>query len=71
MTSARRYRLAWLSARRRAADEANLGLEAVEYLQAEISRLRALLASRESTSAGLMEYVGTVDGDEVYRLKRY
>ncbi|CAM5406820.1 putative protein OS=Streptomyces microflavus OX=1919 GN=Smic_80900 PE=4 SV=1 [Streptomyces microflavus] len=44
-----RYRLAWLSARRRAADEANLGMEAVEHLQAEVTRLRARLDFREST----------------------
>ncbi|MGP3750864.1 hypothetical protein [Streptomyces sp. IBSNAI001] len=36
-----RYRLAWLSARRRAADEANLGMEALELKQAEIVRLKA------------------------------
>ncbi|GGY88833.1 hypothetical protein CP967_31290 [Streptomyces nitrosporeus] len=39
-----RYRLAWLSARRRAAEEAVLGAEAVEHLRDEIARLRAALA---------------------------
>jgi hypothetical protein len=38
-----RYRLAWLSARRRVADEANFGLEALELKELEIQRLRALL----------------------------
>ncbi|EHM24246.1 hypothetical protein SPW_7340 [Streptomyces sp. W007] len=33
-----RYRLAWLSARRRAAEEANLGAEAVEHLAADRDR---------------------------------
>ncbi|MFD9442132.1 hypothetical protein [Streptomyces sp. NPDC060001] len=35
-----RYRLAWLSARRRAADEANFGMEALELKRVEIHRLR-------------------------------
>lgn len=34
-----RYRLAWLSARRRAADEANFGMEALELKEQEIARL--------------------------------
>jgi chromosome segregation ATPase len=34
-----RYRLAWLSARRRAADEANYGMEALDLKAAEIARL--------------------------------
>ncbi|WP_069752932.1 hypothetical protein [Streptomyces sp. EN16] len=33
-----RYRLAWLSARRRAAEEANLGAEAVEHIAADRDR---------------------------------
>jgi predicted nuclease with TOPRIM domain len=36
-----RYRSAWLSARRRAADEANFGMEALELRDAEIRRLKA------------------------------
>jgi uncharacterized coiled-coil protein SlyX len=36
--SAQRYRLAWLSARRRAADEANFGMEALERIRAERDR---------------------------------
>jgi hypothetical protein len=36
-----RYRLAWLSARRRAADEANFGTEALALRDAEIRRLKA------------------------------
>ncbi|KUF18842.1 hypothetical protein [Streptomyces silvensis] len=35
-----RYRLAWLSARRRAADEANFGAEALALRDEEITRLR-------------------------------
>ncbi|MEV5319134.1 hypothetical protein AB0K92_16015 [Streptomyces sp. NPDC052687] len=38
-----RYRLAWLSARRRAADEANFGMEALALRDSEIRRLRAKL----------------------------
>lgn len=38
-----RYRLAWTSARRRAADEANFGMEALELKGAEIARLKARL----------------------------
>ncbi|MFE5159124.1 hypothetical protein ACFRNT_11430 [Streptomyces sp. NPDC056697] len=36
-----RYRLAWLSARRRAAVEANHGTDAVEHYEAKIQRLEA------------------------------
>ncbi|MEV4971989.1 hypothetical protein [Streptomyces scopuliridis] len=39
----RRYRSAWLSARRRAADEANFATEALTLKDAEISRLTARL----------------------------
>ncbi|MFC8583203.1 hypothetical protein ACFUGD_01295 [Streptomyces sp. NPDC057217] len=43
----RRYRLAWLSARRRAADEANMATEALDFLrdrhEVELQRLRAPL----------------------------
>ncbi|MGI5404157.1 hypothetical protein ACQEVG_32845 [Streptomyces sp. CA-135486] len=46
-----RYRLAWLSARRRAADEANFGMEALALRDAEIKRMKAeratLLSIRE------------------------
>ncbi|KUN16542.1 hypothetical protein AQJ23_44930 [Streptomyces antibioticus] len=35
-----RYRLAWLSARRRAADEHNFGMEALELKNVELLRLR-------------------------------
>ncbi|WP_326812122.1 hypothetical protein [Streptomyces scopuliridis] len=38
-----RYRLAWLSARRRAADESNFATEALALKDAEMSRLRALV----------------------------
>ncbi|MER7922149.1 hypothetical protein ABTY96_03260 [Streptomyces sp. NPDC096057] len=48
--SANRYRLAWLSARRRAADEANFGMEALDQARQEITRLRAEL-SRQTTDA--------------------
>ncbi|MGW1547490.1 hypothetical protein [Streptomyces sp. NPDC002346] len=40
----RRYRLAWLSARLRAADEANFAMEALDLKDAEIARLKAELA---------------------------
>jgi len=50
MDYARRYRLAWLSARRRAADEANFGMEALalrdEVIRAQVdesARLRAFV----------------------------
>jgi hypothetical protein len=36
-----RYRAAWLSARRRAADEANFAMEALDLKAAEIARLTA------------------------------
>lgn len=39
-----RYRLAWLSARRRAAEEAMHGADAVEYYEAKIQQLRATLS---------------------------
>jgi hypothetical protein len=38
---AERRRLAWLSARRRAADEANFGMEALELLRAELAQAEA------------------------------
>lgn len=41
LADAARYRLAWLSARRRAADEANFAMEALELTRKEIARLRA------------------------------
>ncbi|WP_329168341.1 hypothetical protein OG709_30015 [Streptomyces sp. NBC_01267] len=43
-----RYRLAWLSARRRAADEANHAAEALEWYRDEVSRLRAELEHRKA-----------------------
>lgn len=66
-----RYRLAWLSARRRAADEANFGMEALELRDGEIRRLKAELETlRKSTyGAPRLERMGTVDGDEVWRLE--
>lgn len=36
-----RYRLAWLSARRRAADEANMGAEAVDHIRRDRDRWRS------------------------------
>ncbi|WP_405620286.1 hypothetical protein [Streptomyces sp. NBC_00076] len=36
-----RYRSAWLSARRRAADEANFGMEALELKEREVARWRS------------------------------
>ncbi|GAA0641449.1 hypothetical protein GCM10009548_02060 [Streptomyces malaysiensis subsp. malaysiensis] len=38
-----RYRLAWLSARRRAAEEAAFGADAVEHYEAKIQQLRSTL----------------------------
>ncbi|MYY03085.1 MULTISPECIES: hypothetical protein [unclassified Streptomyces] len=46
-----RYRLAWLSARRRAADEANFGMEALELKNAELERLRANRATIQELRA--------------------
>ncbi len=66
-----RYRLAWLSARRRAADEANFATEALEIRDAHIARLEAQLRDlRESTHAPprLVAAGSTDDGDEVWRL---
>ncbi|WP_435613271.1 hypothetical protein [Streptomyces sp. bgisy159] len=62
-----RYRLAWLSARRRAADEANFGMEALELKQREITRLRALLDERESTHVPRLEFAGFDEDGEVWR----
>ena len=47
---AERNRLAWLSARRRAADEANMGMEALELKEAELQRLTA---NRDAWRRGL------------------
>ncbi|MFG3014333.1 hypothetical protein ACGFZB_28720 [Streptomyces cinerochromogenes] len=68
--SAQRYRLAWLSARRRAADEANFGMEALELKEQEIRRLRAdlLAAERQTFDAPRLEHVGTDEDGEVWRL---
>ncbi|MFJ3248350.1 hypothetical protein [Streptomyces sp. NPDC086782] len=66
-----RYRLAWLSARRRAADEANLGMEALELRDQEIARLTAELdALRESThGAPRLEHMGSDEDGDVWRLE--
>ncbi|MGW2950755.1 hypothetical protein [Streptomyces eurythermus] len=53
-----RYRLAWLSARRRAADEANFGLEALALRDAEIERLRAELEQQRQTFDARLALVG-------------
>jgi archaellum component FlaC len=50
-----RYRLAWLSARRRAADEANFGMEALELRDAEIARLKAELDNLRKSTHGAPE----------------
>lgn len=67
---AERYRLAWLSARRRAADEANYGLEALELKRQEISRLEAALDEvRKTTHGPRLECVGPDgEGGEVWRV---
>lgn len=62
-----RYQLAWLSARRRAADEANFGMEALALRDAEIARLRAEL--RQTTSAPRLSSAGADDeGGEIFKL---
>lgn len=67
--STHRYRLAWLSARRRAADEANFGMEALALRDDEIRRLKAELeASRQTTDAPRLEYAGEDEDGEVWRL---
>ncbi|MEU1037667.1 hypothetical protein [Streptomyces sp. NPDC005907] len=69
--SAERYRLAWLSARRRAADEANFGMEALALRDEEIRRLRAELDHIRKTTHGSprLEAVTTEeDGSVVWRL---
>lgn len=64
-----RYRLAWLSARRRAADEANFGMEALALRDEEIRRLRAELADpRKTTHAPRLEFCGSDEDGEVWRL---
>ncbi|MEW1551386.1 hypothetical protein [Streptomyces tsukubensis] len=55
-----RYRLAWLSARRRAADEANHALEALELLRERLARFQAFADEVRSVRGWCM------DGD-VYR----
>lgn len=63
-----RYRLAWLSARRRAADEANFGMEALELKEQEIRRLRAALEQRQTTDAPRLESFDDGEGGEVWVL---
>lgn len=64
-----RYRLAWISARRRAADEANFGMEALALRDEEIRRIRAELEEvRRSTHAPRLEYAGEDEDGEVYHL---
>ncbi|MFF6928329.1 hypothetical protein [Streptomyces californicus] len=48
----RRYRLAWLSARRRAAEESNLGAEAVQYLAADRDRWQRRAETAEARLLG-------------------
>jgi hypothetical protein len=68
---AERRRLAWLSARRRAADEANMGMEALELKRAEIGRLdadkRALQSAVRMLMAGNRQTVDRMEAfvDEV------
>src|SRR5262245_38968642 len=59
MTS-NRYRLAWLSARRRAADEANFGMEALDR---ERARQASYVAELQPLIKGRM--------DEVHRLRAF
>ncbi|GGX26761.1 hypothetical protein [Streptomyces chryseus] len=65
-----RYRLAWISARRRACDEANFGMDALALRDEEIARLKAELTHlRKSTCAApRLECMGVEeDGDAVFR----
>jgi hypothetical protein len=64
--SAQRYRLAWLSARRRAADEANFGMEALALKNEEIRRLRVEL-ERKTFDAPRLEFAGTDEDGDVWR----
>jgi hypothetical protein len=59
--SAQRYRLAWLSARRRAADEANMGMEALELKRDELRRVNDAFTRLTATLADRSA--------EVYRLR--
>ncbi|MEU3729970.1 hypothetical protein AB0E81_11255 [Streptomyces sp. NPDC033538] len=64
-----RLRLAYLSARRRAADEHVFGMEALQMRDDEIRRLKAELdASRKTTHAPRLEFVGQDEDGPVYRL---
>ncbi|MGW1828855.1 hypothetical protein ACWCO0_09565 [Streptomyces tubercidicus] len=68
-----RYRLAWLSARRRDGENSLHATEALELKNQEIARLRAELAQlsdRESTrGTPRLQFMGTEeDGGTVYRL---
>jgi prophage DNA circulation protein len=56
-----RYRLAWLSARRRAADEANMGMEALELKRDELRRVNDAFTRLTATLADRSA--------EVYRLR--
>ncbi|MGW0468306.1 hypothetical protein ACWDX6_24025 [Streptomyces sp. NPDC003027] len=62
-----RYRSAWLSARRRAADEANLGMEALDYLRQ--AHARELQEIRQSISGPRLQETGPDgEGGTVWRL---
>ncbi|MDH6625759.1 hypothetical protein M2271_003570 [Streptomyces sp. LBL] len=64
-----RYRSAWLSARRRAADEANFGMEALELKRQAIARLRAQLADERKTfDAPRLEPLHDGEGGTVWQL---
>ncbi|AKZ59185.1 hypothetical protein SAM23877_6140 [Streptomyces ambofaciens ATCC 23877] len=76
MTDARRYRLAWLSARRRVARESVMATEAVEHLSADRDRWRQryerlaadLEASRKTTHASLVDVGPDGEGGSVVKL---
>ncbi|MFE7399582.1 hypothetical protein [Streptomyces sp. NPDC057557] len=65
-----RYRLAWLSARLRAADEANFGMEALELKAAEIARLKARLDAVHAYAASraTVEYMNEASASWVLHL---
>ncbi|MYW28338.1 hypothetical protein [Streptomyces sp. SID2119] len=69
-----RYRLAWLSARRRAAEEANLGAEAVEHISRDRDLWRRYCDTARDTSAELSAEVAAlryqVEAVRAYALER-
>jgi hypothetical protein len=65
-----RYRLAWLSARRRAADEANMGMEALELTRQEVERQRFLFRHAQDRADNLA-LAGVESDHELRRLRAF